>query len=67
VIDPATGKVVAGMRTEDGKALADVRALIRSGDDRPFACGSARWRQHHDRRRGHEREAVEGGHEPASR
>jgi L-aminopeptidase/D-esterase-like protein len=31
VIDPATGKVVAGMRTEDGKALADVRALIRSG------------------------------------
>jgi len=31
VIDPATGKVVAGVRTEDGKALADVRALIRSG------------------------------------
>ena len=31
VIDPATGKVVAGIRTEDGKALADVRALIRQG------------------------------------
>jgi L-aminopeptidase/D-esterase-like protein len=31
VIDPATGKVVAGVRTEDGKALADARALIRSG------------------------------------
>ena len=26
VVDPATGQVVAGMRTEDGKGLADVRA-----------------------------------------
>jgi len=31
IIDPATGKVVAGMRTEDGKGLEDVRLLIRSG------------------------------------
>jgi L-aminopeptidase/D-esterase-like protein len=31
VIDPATQKVVAGMRTEDGKALADARRLLRSG------------------------------------
>jgi L-aminopeptidase/D-esterase-like protein len=31
VVDPATGKVVAGVRTEDGKGLADVRELIRSG------------------------------------
>jgi L-aminopeptidase/D-esterase-like protein len=31
VIDAATGKVVAGVRTEDGKGLADVRELIRSG------------------------------------
>lgn len=31
VIDPATGRVVAGVRTEDGKALADVRTLVRSG------------------------------------
>ncbi|MBM3771502.1 MAG: P1 family peptidase [Acidimicrobiia bacterium] len=31
VIDPSTGKVVAGMRTEDGRSLADVRTLIRSG------------------------------------
>jgi L-aminopeptidase/D-esterase-like protein len=31
IIDPATGKVVAGVRTEDGKGLADVRALIRAG------------------------------------
>ena len=31
VIDPATGHVVAGVRTADGRALADVRTLIRSG------------------------------------
>lgn len=31
VIDPATGTVVAGLRTEDGKALADARKLLRDG------------------------------------
>ena len=31
VLDPETGKVIAGMRTEDGKALADRRQLLRSG------------------------------------
>lgn len=31
IIDPATGRVVAGVRTQDGKALADVRTLLRSG------------------------------------
>jgi L-aminopeptidase/D-esterase-like protein len=31
VVDPQTGRVVAGLRTEDGKALADVRTLIRRG------------------------------------
>ena len=31
VVDPATGQIVAGVRTEDGKGLADVRALIRDG------------------------------------
>jgi L-aminopeptidase/D-esterase-like protein len=31
VVDPATGKVIAGLRTADGKGLADVRALLRSG------------------------------------
>jgi L-aminopeptidase/D-esterase-like protein len=35
VIDPATGKVVAGVRTEDGKGLADARKLIREGATRP--------------------------------
>jgi len=31
IVDPATGQVVAGLRTEDGKALADVRKLLRDG------------------------------------
>ena len=31
VIDPATGRVVAGVRTADGTGLADVRSLLRSG------------------------------------
>jgi L-aminopeptidase/D-esterase-like protein len=30
VIDPATGRVVAGVRTEDGRRLADARLLLRS-------------------------------------
>jgi L-aminopeptidase/D-esterase-like protein len=29
VIDPATGRVVAGVRTEDGRGLADARILMR--------------------------------------
>jgi L-aminopeptidase/D-esterase-like protein len=32
IIDPATGQVVAGVRTEDGMALADARKLLRSGE-----------------------------------
>lgn len=31
VIDPATGRTVAGVRAADGRALADARALLRSG------------------------------------
>jgi L-aminopeptidase/D-esterase-like protein len=31
VVDPATGKVVAGVRSEDGRELADVRVLLRRG------------------------------------
>ena len=31
IIDPQTNRVVAGMRTEDGKSLADVRVLLRTG------------------------------------
>jgi len=37
IIDPATGKVVAGVRTADGKGLADARVLIRraAAESRP--------------------------------
>jgi len=38
VIDPATGRVVAGIRTEDGKGLADARVLLRAGRLRPTAA-----------------------------
>lgn len=31
IVDPETNRVVAGLRTEDGKSLADVRALLRTG------------------------------------
>ncbi len=31
VIDPATGQVVAGVRTADGRRLADARVLLRQG------------------------------------
>src|SRR5919106_6432532 len=31
IIDPETGKVVAGVRSEDGKTIADARKLLRSG------------------------------------
>ena len=39
VIDPSTGAVVAGVRTEDGRALADARRLLR--DSPPAAPGAA--------------------------
>ena len=31
IVDPATGRVIAGARAEDGKRLLDVRTLMRSG------------------------------------
>ena len=31
VVDPSTGQVVAGVRTADGKSVADVRKLLRTG------------------------------------
>jgi L-aminopeptidase/D-esterase-like protein len=39
VIDPATGKVVAGARTADGKSLADARVLLTSGAQQPPGIG----------------------------
>jgi L-aminopeptidase/D-esterase-like protein len=41
VVDPATGRVVAGVRTEDGKGLADARRLLRAGSA-PNAASAAR-------------------------
>ncbi|MFV1987822.1 MAG: P1 family peptidase [Gemmatimonadota bacterium] len=35
VVDPATGQVIAGVRTEDGRRLADARRLIRSEGAEP--------------------------------
>ncbi|MEP6999846.1 MAG: P1 family peptidase [bacterium] len=35
IIDPATGQVVAGTRTADGKSLADARKLLRAGGTQP--------------------------------
>jgi L-aminopeptidase/D-esterase-like protein len=32
IVDPMTGRIVAGIRTEDGKGLADVRRLLRTGE-----------------------------------
>ena len=37
VVDPATGRVVAGVRTVDGRALADARTLLRTGGYQPLA------------------------------
>jgi L-aminopeptidase/D-esterase-like protein len=31
IVDPSTGQIVAGVRAEDGKSLADARKLLRSG------------------------------------
>ena len=31
IVDPETGKVVAGVRTDDGRSVADARKLLRSG------------------------------------
>lgn len=39
VVDPATGAVVAGVRTEDGRRLADARVLLRQGLPTPLAPG----------------------------
>jgi L-aminopeptidase/D-esterase-like protein len=44
IVDPATGRVVAGVRTLDGLGLADARELIRAGVParRRFGGGSVR-------------------------
>jgi L-aminopeptidase/D-esterase-like protein len=37
VLDPATGYPIAGVRTDDGRALADARRLLRAGGFEPLA------------------------------
>ncbi len=39
VVDPSTGQVVAGVRSEDGRQLADARVLMRQGLPTPIAPG----------------------------
>ena len=39
VIDPSTGKVVAGVRTPDGKGLADARKILRGGGESQSQIG----------------------------
>jgi L-aminopeptidase/D-esterase-like protein len=39
VIDPGTGAVIAGVRTKDGKGLADARKLLRLGPPAPAHDG----------------------------
>ena len=41
VIDPSTGKVVAGVRTPDGKSLADARKLVHDLGSRAQGVGRA--------------------------
>jgi len=36
VLDPATGQLIAGVRTDDGRALADARTLLRTGGFKPL-------------------------------
>jgi len=41
VVDPSTGRVIAGVRTADGRGLADARRLLRSGETaRPAIAGN---------------------------
>jgi L-aminopeptidase/D-esterase-like protein len=39
IIDPTTGRVIAGVRGEDGKGLADSRALLKAGTLRQRTVG----------------------------
>ena len=56
VIDPNSGAVVAGVRTPDGKGLADARKLLLTGS-LPRTGGGA---EHDDRSRRHQRAPDEG-------
>jgi L-aminopeptidase/D-esterase-like protein len=40
VIDPSTGRVIAGVRTEDGRGLADARVLVRESGASPTSSNT---------------------------
>lgn len=40
IVDPATGRVIAGVRGEDGRSLLDARTLLRSGRHRARSGGN---------------------------
>ena len=63
IIDPETGRVVAGTRSSDGKTLVDVRQLL--GPAPLLKAGTAAARsEHDDRRRCNQREADQGAGKP---
>ena len=41
IVDPATGRIVAGVRTEDGRGLADARRLLRAGEVTQASAGES--------------------------
>ena len=63
IIDPDTGKVIAGVRKPDG-TLADARQLLRSGRWFADRRRAARGREHDDRPGRDQREADQGRGQP---
>ncbi len=64
VVDPETGRPIAGLRSEDGKALRGTVAALLAGETRGAPQVG---REHRDRRRGHERRTDEERGEPRGR
>ena len=54
IVDPTTGQIVAGVRSDDGKSLADV-AQTAAQRRAASTSGAATRREHDDRARGHQR------------
>ena len=63
VVDPETGRPIAGLRSEGRKAPRNGRRAARGRDSRLSPVG----REHRDRRRGHERRTDEERGEPRGR
>ena len=63
IIDPTTGKIVAGVRTR-GRQVAGRRPHAAPKRRADPAAGAARRREHDDRPRRHQRPADQGRHQP---